>query len=207
MQDALEEHVARRTPRCGMVTVAHRLSTVWKAEAIIVLHRARDVMGVGHPCSLRHVRGRPLSVRACSSEAGVPHAIAAAQGRVHEVGTHEELLQKEGGLYRSLVAHQLAATRLEANSAGAGASGSGANLEPSPSSAALFDEEALVSPGGVARGGSGVPLLLVAPGGDAAAAPIVGRTEAGVAAPSQGGGGGAAAPATPAAPPPLISLL
>lgn len=43
VQDALEEHVALRTPRGGMVTVAHRLSTVWNAEVIVVLHKAREM--------------------------------------------------------------------------------------------------------------------------------------------------------------------
>lgn len=81
VQAALESHLASRNPPCGMLTVAHRLSTVRNAEVIIVLHK----------------------------------------GCVRESGTHEELVAREGGLYRMLVRHQLAAAELEEGAAAAAA--------------------------------------------------------------------------------------
>ena len=39
VQTALESHLSSRTPPCGLLVVAHRLSTVRNAQLIVVLHR------------------------------------------------------------------------------------------------------------------------------------------------------------------------
>lgn len=68
VQHALEAHLVARTPRGGMLLVAHRLSTVRSADAIFVL----------------------------------------VEGIVAEHGTYDELVAREGGAFRALVAGQLA---------------------------------------------------------------------------------------------------
>lgn len=104
------------------------------------------------------------------------------------MGTHDELLAKENGLYRSLVAHQLAATTLEVDGAGGG-------IVPSASSAMLFDTIASGS------GGAAAPVLISVGGGGLGPVPLVGGGDRGAGS----GGSGGASPA-PMAVAPLILL-
>ena len=68
VQANLEGLLCARAPKCGLLTIAHRLSTVRSAELIVVLHK----------------------------------------GCVREAGSHDELVQRPGGLYRMLVRRQMA---------------------------------------------------------------------------------------------------
>lgn len=79
-QDALEAHVAQRSPKCGMITVAHRLSTVWNAEVIVVLHKVRTGFG-------RWGSGRGRAARLCASSRGAMRAQLRMCACVHAPAT------------------------------------------------------------------------------------------------------------------------
>lgn len=87
VNDAIDKILAQRQTTC--VIVAHRLSTIARAERIVVLEGASELLSL--------------------CEVGLTLTLTNVDGRISESGTYRELVGRKDSRFRALMAAQLSA--------------------------------------------------------------------------------------------------